>query len=145
MSPVFNTGRVGKISMADDLMYFKRQTGRIAVELRVLFMGKDLAVLISGGDRPHLGAAALGVPRPSLQNHERWSASVSVITLTGHRDDDLARLAAHRLAAALKVSVVVACGIHVDNLTAEELTAIETTIDAMLGDCEKTLGTGGRE
>jgi hypothetical protein len=60
--------------------------------------------------------------------------------LTGHRDDEFARRAAHRLAAALGVPVVAACGIHVDAITEAELADLETLVDAMLGDCENALG-----
>jgi hypothetical protein len=119
----------------------KKQCGRIDVELRIVFMGEDPVVILSGGDRPHLGAAALGVPRPSHRDPARQSASVSVLTLPGHRDDEFARYAAHRLAGVLGVPVLAACGIHVDSLTAEELAALETLADSMLDECEVMLGT----
>jgi hypothetical protein len=126
--------------MPNEPLCLTGRAGRIGIELRALPMGKDLTVLISGGDRPHLGAAALGVPRPSLRDPARRSASVSVLTLTGHHDDEFARRAAHRLAAALGAPVLVACGIHADKLTGEELAALETRLEAMLGDCERALG-----
>ena len=66
--------------------------------------------------KTHLGCIALGVPRPSLQDPERTSATVSVLTLTGHKEDEIARPAAHFLASKLKVPVVVACGIHDDQI-----------------------------
>ena len=102
-------------------------------------MGDDLAVILSGGDRPHLGAAALGVPRPSHRDPARQSASVSVLTLPGHRDDEFARRVAYRLAGVLGVPVLAACGIHVDALAADELAALEALVDSMLRECESAL------
>jgi hypothetical protein len=61
--------------------------------------------------------------------------------LPGHRDDEFARHVAHRLAGVLGVPVLVACGIHVDALTVEELAALETLVDSMLDECEVMLGT----
>ena len=34
----------------------------------VVLCGKDIAVVIGGGEASHIGAAALASPRPSLKN-----------------------------------------------------------------------------
>ena len=92
-------------------------------------MGNDCCVVITGGDRPHLGAVALAQARPSLSDPAKTSASTSVLTLLGHKEDALAHRAATRLARDLAANVVVCCGIHVDAITADELKFIDEAID----------------
>ncbi len=93
-----------------------KESNGLHVLLQAVNMGRDWNVVITGGEIPHLGSVALGVPRPSLQDPERTSATVSVLTLTGHKEDEIARPAAHFLASRLKAPVVVSCGIHNDQI-----------------------------
>lgn len=93
--------------------------GRVALRMTCVAMGRDLAVSLAGGDREHIGAVALGLPRPKGDG-----ATTSVLAVLGHREDDLARNLATRLASRLGVAVCVACGIHVDGISREELAAV---------------------
>ena len=99
-------------------------TGAYDIEAGVRWMGRDLLVAIWGGDTPHIGAVAAAQPRPSLKDSAVTSASASVICYVGHKEDDLAKSAAEILAAALDTRVVVAAGIHWDNLSAEGIQSI---------------------
>jgi hypothetical protein len=78
--------------------------------------GRDLLVLVTGGEGPHLVAVAMAEPRTSLADPARTSATVSVFCYPGHKEDELARELAQALAAALGVKVVVAAGMHWDGL-----------------------------
>jgi hypothetical protein len=98
--------------------------GRVEIELAWVRAGRDLSVTLSGGDLPHIGAVAVSQPRPSHVDGGGTSASTSVITLPGHKEDELARAAAARLAAALDTNVCVACGIHMDDITLEEIVQV---------------------
>lgn len=89
--------------------------GRIAITLQALWMGEDLLVALHGGDRAHIGAVAVSQPRPD------GGASTSVMTMFGHREDQLARDLAHRIARETGVPAAVACGIHVDRISAHEI------------------------
>ena len=91
--------------------------GTHAIEAVACFCGADLVVVIGGGERYHVGAVAIAVPRASLCSPEKISASASVICLTGHKEDLLAREGALRLAAKLNRNVILTVGIHVDNAT----------------------------
>ncbi|BDU71995.1 proteasome assembly chaperone 4 family protein [Mesoterricola silvestris] len=93
--------------------------GRVALRMTCVPMGRDLSVSLSGGDREHIGAVALGLPRPKGDG-----ATTSVLAVLGHREDDLARSIATRLASRLGVAVSVACGIHVDDIRREELPVV---------------------
>ncbi len=93
--------------------------GAYDVEAHVRSIGDDLLVAISGGEKPHIGAVAAAQPRPSLKDPEETSATASVICYVGHKEDDLAKEAAERLAARFRTHVVVTAGIHWDNLSEE--------------------------
>jgi len=73
-----------------------------------------------GGNKPHVGAVALAIPRISLTGRGR-SASVSILTVPGHKDDELARPAALKLAASLNCPVTVIAGVHIDDITLQEI------------------------
>jgi hypothetical protein len=94
------------------------------LEALVLSIGPDLSVSIWGGTHPHIGAVALALPRPSLKNRRKTSATASVLTLPGHKEDVTVKAVSEALAAALKRNVVVSAGIHWDNLTPEEIGTI---------------------
>lgn len=95
-------------------------------------MGKDLNVSIYGGDISHIGAVSLGVPRPSLECINKISSSVSLITVTGHKEDLIVQNAAKYLASSLNCTVVVSCGIHIKNITFKEITELNSIIDELL-------------
>lgn len=67
--------------------------------------------------------------RPSLKDPSRVSASTSVLTVLGHKDDIIAQKTAHRLAAALNKNVVVCCGIHLDEITSDELQFVSEAVE----------------
>ncbi len=87
----------------------------------VIQTGKDLVVVFGGGEMHHIGASALAEPRASLLDANRVSASASVLCVSGHKDDCLAREAALRLATRYSCIVNVIVGLHVDNAAAEDI------------------------
>jgi len=102
----------------------ERQKGRIQLRLQFIRMGADACLILTGGDRPHLGAAAVAQSRESLAVPGKPSSTVSNITLLGHKDDVLAREIARRFSEATATNVVVCCGIHLDSISTEEIEEI---------------------
>jgi len=115
------------------------QRGRICLRMTWTRLGRDLAVTLGGGDQPHIGAVAVSQPRPSLAPDGGTSASTSVITLAGHKEDDLARTLAARLARHTGGVVSVACGIHLDRALPAELAEILAMADALAGELASRL------
>ncbi len=97
----------------------------LVVEAEAVWIGPDLLVWIWGGERPHIGAIAAAQPRPSLRDPARTSATASVLTFLGHKEDGVVKMASERLAAALDTHVVVTAGIHWDGLSTEIIATIE--------------------
>jgi hypothetical protein len=93
----------------------------IPICLTATKMGRDLCISLAGGDQAHIGAVALAQPRPSLEVAGTLSASTSVITVCGHKEDRLACTLAARIAAAIDARVSVSCGIHIAAATREQI------------------------
>jgi len=120
-----------------------RSRGRIALRLTAARLGADLAVTLSGGDRPHIGAVAVSQSRPSLRQGGGTSATTSVIALLGHKEDELARQMAARVAVATTGTVCVACGIHVEGIGAAELEDVSALADELASELLARLAAGG--
>ncbi|MDY6960063.1 MAG: hypothetical protein SVK08_13010 [Halobacteriota archaeon] len=109
--------------------------GRCALSLRAIMMGDDYVINIIG-EGPHVGAVGVG-------NFDNGSnrASSSVITLSGHRDDRIAKEAAEKISKKTKRSTVVTVGIHLENITEREINTIlsnsEQIIDIFLNYIEE--------
>ncbi|MGC8817386.1 MAG: proteasome assembly chaperone 4 family protein [Candidatus Hadarchaeum sp.] len=106
--------------------------GQHRVLLSLLPAGKDLVAVISGGNRPHVGSVAVAIPRPSLKNPARLSATSSTFTLVGHKDDEIAKEASEELARELNRVVVVSVGIHLSN-------ASETDIQKLMQNAKRVV------
>ena len=110
------------------------------LRLRCVRMGEDICLTLCGGEQEHIGAVAVAQPRPSLADPARTSATASVIALPGHQEDMLARELALKVAATLKVTVCVACGIHLQHPTPavldEALAASRDLVDAFLAEMQ---------
>ena len=92
--------------------------GRARFNVTVDSMGSDLVVRIYNQDA-HIGAVAVGD-----YDHKRKRVSVSVVTRLGHKDDTLAKEAAYLLSKSTRRPVCVIAGVHLDNITAEEIDTI---------------------
>ncbi len=108
------------------------ERGRIKINSKSTMVGKDLCVIISGGDSPHIGSVTLSVPRPSLSDSSKVSSTTSILNLLGHKDDEAAKYVSHALSSALNKNVVVTCGIHVDNITAEEINVVMNILKELI-------------
>ena len=118
--------------------------GRVALRLTAERLGDDLAVTVSGGDRAHIGAVAVSPPRPARGGAPASGATTSVVALLGHREDELARKIAARLAAVTRGAVCVACGVHVDGIVAGEIRDVLELGDELTERLLARLATGGR-
>lgn len=97
------------------------ESGRIKITLQAVTVGNDICVILYGGDTPHIGCVTLSIPRPSLQDAAVASATTSVLNVIGHKDDEAARYVSCVLASKLNKNVVVTCGIHIEDITDEEI------------------------
>jgi hypothetical protein len=99
--------------------------GRFKVHGSVQEVGQDLLVSIWGGTRPHIGAIGIAIPRPSLKNPKKRSATSSNFTFLGHKEDVMVKEISEKLASRLRRNVVVTAGIHWDRITSNEIKILQ--------------------
>ena len=107
--------------------------GRTRVSLSVQSLGDDLVVYVFN-EQAHLGAVAV-----ADYSHEAARASTSIITRVGHRDDVVASKVAHKLCKNLKKPVCAIAGIHLDDITEEEIAEIIRNCNKLV---ETLVGSG---
>lgn len=109
------------------------------IQAEVLSSGRDICVVICGGDRPHIGAVALGSMAESPNDPRRRSATPSVIAVPGHKEYYLALAGAEQLSKALDRTVVVSVGIHIDGITPELINKVEEEFHSLVADLVKAI------
>ena len=95
-------------------------------------VGEDIAAVLCGGDKPHVGCTVLAVPRPSLTGDGSASCTSSVLNVTGHKDEQLCRYVAETLCKRHGVTVVCTGGFHKDNITPEEIREVQNAVISLL-------------
>ena len=63
---------------------------------RISRLGEDYHILLSGGERSHIGCTVLAVPRPSLDGSGKMSSTASVLNVMGHKDEEVCRYLAEK-------------------------------------------------
>ncbi|MGZ4907805.1 MAG: prenylated flavin chaperone LpdD [Halobacteriota archaeon] len=101
--------------MPHERLVLRKRSGPVELELEAAAIGRDLLVLITGGES-HLGAVAVG--GFAIRSY------VSVITMPGHKDDCVAKEAASRIADHLKRACAVLVGIHLVDPSKEEISSV---------------------
>lgn len=94
--------------------------------LEIKSVGEDILILVSGGEKPHIGSAVLAVPRKSLSS-DSISCTSSVLNVTGHKDEKICRDLAESFCKKYNAVTVCTGGFHCDNLTAAQ---IQEVVDA---------------
>ena len=113
--------------------------GRFKIHTLVQEIGQDFLVSIWGGTRPHIGAVGMAIPRPSLKDPKKWSATSSNFTFVGHKEDALVKTISEKLASRLRRNVVVTAGVHWEDMTSGEIRSVENLLQKMSGQILKRL------
>jgi len=103
-----------------ELQELTAKKGRFQVRALLLPLGDDFLVVLCGG-KAHIGAVGMAEPRPSLRDPSQRSATGSVFTFLGHKEDVVAKALAEELSRGLGCRVVVVAGMHWEGLTEAEI------------------------
>ena len=112
--------------------------GRTQVSLQAKSLGRDLVVWIFNS-AAHIGAVAIGE-----WDFEHSRSSVSVVTRLGHKDDSLAQKAAYVISKATHQPVCVIAGVHLDDITQDEITGILNNSTTLLDNFIKLFSAPGQ-
>jgi hypothetical protein len=111
-------------------------SGRTLVRVNWCFRGADLCVHIGGGD-DHVGAVALA------GRAENGATCAESLCVAPHKESGIALAAARRLQAAVGANVCVTAGIHVDEITPAEISAVTRNAELAIENLLAELGTSG--
>ena len=119
------------------------QKGPYRLEAEVLPIGEDIALSLWGGTKPHIGALALAVPRPSLKDPSLISSTASVLARLGHKEDDIVKRVSERISATLNKVVAVSAGMHWDHLPDDDIRLVQEACDELVDKLIGELCKGG--
>jgi hypothetical protein len=104
--------------------------GGFEVNALINILGDDILIVLSGGKK-HIGAIAMAAPRPSLDDPKKISATSSVYTYSGHKEDVISKSMSELLSKELNRKTVVVAGMHWDKLTSSNIRLITNICDKL--------------
>lgn len=94
--------------------------GRYVIYITAVFTMDGISVIITGGEKPHVGGSALSVPRPAnIEN--RINCDTWITPRPGHRDSEVAALVSRLICTDTGMTTAVIAGIHIDRADKEEI------------------------
>jgi hypothetical protein len=90
-------------------------------------LGDDLVLILKGGEKHHIGAVAMAIPYKD-------TASTSIISSYGHKDGELAKPLAEKVAKNLKKTVVLVAGLHIDKATKKDIQKLIDNSNKLIDD-----------
>jgi gallate decarboxylase subunit D len=114
-------------------MKLSQGVGRTRVQISIQKIGSDVIACLFN-DQGHIGAVAV-----ADYDFKENRASTSVITRLGHKDDQVAYNAAYKLCRRLQKPVCAIAGIHLDNITEEEINQLIANCNELVEKCIKRI------
>lgn len=96
------------------MIIIEKTEGRVNVKLEALKAGNDICLLITGGDTPHIGAVSVY----SIEN------KINTTIFEGHKDDKVSEYFINNMKDYFKGKISASCGIHIDDITKEEINIV---------------------
>lgn len=112
-----------------EIKKYQYSAGRTGVLIICINSDKSLNISIYGGESPHIGAVVMALPRDSLRGNGMSSSDCFILPVPGHKDYLVASKVAHEVASRTHMVTVVSVGIHNENITQQEITAILCNVD----------------
>ena len=109
----------------------ERELSFAKIKLQICPLGDDLHLILSGGDKPHIGCTVLACPRPSLKKDGSMSATSSVLNVIGHKDEEICRKLAEYYSAKYNCVVVCSGGFHVDDIKPEMIAELFAALEQL--------------
>lgn len=96
------------------MIEFSKKYNRIEINLKAIKMGEDLCLIMTGGDTPHLGALTAASD----------SLGTKTIVFDTHKENFVTEMASKILVDEFHCNLIVCCGIHVDDIEKDEISAV---------------------
>ena len=109
---------------------------RYSINLTATIFEDSIAVILVGGEKPHIGAVVMSIPRHSLDGSGKNSTNTFVLPVVGHKDDEIAKPMADKICRETGMLTVVCAGIHIDTADEREIRILikntEETVNGLL-------------
>jgi gallate decarboxylase subunit D len=96
------------------MIQINKKLNRIEINLTAFPMGKDVCVIMTGGDIPHLGALTAA----------SQSLSPETIVFNNHKENFVTEMVAKVMREEYTGNFVVCCGIHLENIEKQEISDV---------------------
>ncbi|MCQ2010282.1 hypothetical protein NOM01_09675 [Sporolactobacillus sp. STSJ-5] len=106
------------------MIQLMKKSGRITIDLTAIRMGQDLCVMLTGGDRPHLGVVTIAAKGMDAQT----------LAFGTHKERFVTEPIAQVLSQRFSGHFVICCGIHVDQITKPEIDQVKVLSMALAND-----------
>lgn len=93
------------------MIKIERYYKNINIKLEAIFVGDDLCAVVTGGDKPHVGAI-------SVYSKEE---GIKTISLKNHKDYIIGEIFINSIKDSFNGNISVSCGIHIDNISKEQI------------------------
>ena len=116
----------------DESRTYSQKVAAMNIEINLIIQRIGNGILgIIKGPNAHLGAVSMSEPYNKAERVNS-SACVSTISQYGHQDTEITRKTAYRLGKSLNCVVVIAGGLHVDQLSKKGISAILLALDEII-------------
>ena len=109
------------------MINLNRKKGRVNIDLKATYVGEDLIISISGGDRPHVGAISYGG-----EGFENKEFKKNTIIYGNHKEYIISQRFSQRIGEIFKGNYIISAGIHLDNITKEEIEIVKKLSEELL-------------
>lgn len=109
------------------MINLSKTLGRVNIDLKATYVGEDLIIIISGGDRPHIGAVSYG--GEGLENKE---FEKNIIVYGNHKEYIISQRFSQKIGEVFKGNYIISAGIHLDNITKEEIEIVKMLSEELL-------------
>lgn len=96
------------------MIKISRKKNRLEINMTAFYMGNDICIILTGGDTPHLGAVTVG----------SQISSTETFAFPHHKENILTKMLGDILNKEFMGNFVLCCGIHLDNITKQEMSDV---------------------
>lgn len=109
------------------MISLNKQNGRVIIDLKAIYVGEDLIIIISGGDIPHIGSISYGG-----QEFKNKEFKDNTIIYKNHKEHIISQRFSQRIGEVFKGNYIISAGIHLDNITKEEIEIVQRMSEELL-------------
>ncbi|QQK08807.1 hypothetical protein [Miniphocaeibacter halophilus] len=99
----------------------EKGVGKYKITCKTKLIGEDLVIFIQGGEKHHIGAISVGLPRESLNKKGAISSDATTVAIPYHKEDMIAREWAKNTSKIINRVTVAIVGIHIDDATSKDI------------------------